>query len=99
MFIKFLYLNIFFLLFNLNISSLIDSNDITIIGTVGGYLHAINSHTLQKKWSVNIGGPLITANEGILKRDYTMIPMIDGSLLYHGVKGIFLFFINLTLLT
>jgi hypothetical protein len=63
-------------------------NDITLIGTVGGYLHAVNTITLEKIWSVNIGGPLLSAQELSTNLDYSMVPMIDGSLLYRGNKGV-----------
>jgi hypothetical protein len=43
--------------------SVIDNYDITVIGTVGGYLHAVDTVTLEKIWSVNIGGPLLSAQE------------------------------------
>jgi outer membrane protein assembly factor BamB len=63
-------------------------HDITLIGTVGGYLHAVNTITLEKIWSVNIGGPLLSAQELTTNLDYSMVPMIDGSLLYRGNKGV-----------
>jgi hypothetical protein len=43
--------------------TVIDNYDITVIGTVGGYLHAVDTITLEKIWSVNIGGPLLSAQE------------------------------------
>lgn len=68
-------------------SNSIQSHDITLIGTVGGYLYAVNPITLEKIWSVNIGGPLLSAQEISPSLDYSMVPMIDGSLLYRGNKG------------
>ena len=86
------FIHLILSLFSLISCSIIEkeeSNEVTIIGTIGGYLHAIKRDSLEVKWSINIGGPLLTANtKTTLKRDYQMIPMIDGTLLYSGIKGL-----------
>jgi hypothetical protein len=37
------------------------SDNITIIGTAGGFVYGIDSHSLEKKWTINTGGALLSA--------------------------------------
>jgi hypothetical protein len=40
-----------------------NNNNITIIGTMGGFIYGIDSHSLEKKWTINTGGPLLSAEQ------------------------------------
>jgi hypothetical protein len=46
------------------------STPFTIMGTVDGFLHAVDSYTLEKKWSISTGGPLLSAHEVKFFRKY-----------------------------
>ena len=39
------------------------SGNITIIGTKGGFIYGIDQKTLEKKWALDTGGPLLTAEQ------------------------------------
>lgn len=44
-------------------SAISDNASITIIGTMGGYIYGIDSLSLEKKWTVDTGGPLLSAEQ------------------------------------
>lgn len=65
------------------------SEDFTIVGTVDGFVHAIDSNN-HKKWSTQMGGSMISSHQNQAsghQRDYSVIPSIDGSLLLHSSGG------------
>jgi PQQ enzyme repeat len=66
-------------------------DELTIVGTVDGYVHAIDSSN-KKKWSTQTGDSMISSYQniqpGISQKDYySIIPSIDGSLLIHNAGG------------
>lgn len=69
-----------------------NSNNMTIIGTTGGFIYGIDTYSLEKKWAVNTGGPLLSAeqlsNPGQESLQYALFPSPDGSLVYTGTDGI-----------
>jgi hypothetical protein len=68
-----------------------EEEELTIVGTVDGYIHAIDSQN-QKKWSTSTGGSMISSHQNPsfnskVQRDYSIIPSLDGSLLVHNAGG------------
>lgn len=61
------------------------SDDIKIVGTADGFIHAVDSGN-NKIWSASTGGPMASHhNSGNL--DYNVIPATDGSLLVQSSQG------------
>ncbi len=61
------------------------SDDIKIVGTADGFIHAVDSSN-NKIWSTSTGGPMASHhNSGNL--DYNVIPATDGSLLVQSSQG------------
>lgn len=63
----------------------LDKDEITIIGTADGFIHAVDSNN-KKVWSTSTGGPL-SKHHSSGNLDYTVIPSSDGSLLIHNTEG------------
>lgn len=62
--------------------------DFIVLVTADGSLYAVEKETMDVLWVSSAGEALITAHRNFThKRDYSVIPSIDGSLLYHTVEG------------
>lgn len=68
-----------------NVQSSIDDDMITVVSTVDGYVHAIDSR-MQKLWSTDTGGSTIKSQNSALNQE-AVIPAVDGSLLVHSKEG------------
>jgi hypothetical protein len=63
----------------------LDEDELTIVGTADGMVHAVDSNN-NKVWSTPTGGPL-SKHHSAGNLDYTVIPSSDGSLLIHNSDG------------
>ncbi len=66
-----------------------DFNDVTLVSTADGMVHAIDSQTKEKVWSIDSGGPLATAHSSDENsRDFSLLPNLnDGTLLMRSGGG------------
>mmetsp|Transcript_23117 Transcript_23117/g.33864 ORF Transcript_23117/g.33864 Transcript_23117/m.33864 type:complete len:882 (-) Transcript_23117:419-3064(-) len=62
--------------------------DVVIICTSDGLLHAYSTSPLKPLWIYDTGRPIVSLNKyGNTSRAYSVVPSIDGRLVYHGLNG------------
>eukprot|EP00602_Paraphysomonas_sp_CaronLab_P004311 CAMPEP_0185030820 /NCGR_PEP_ID=MMETSP1103-20130426/17898_1 /TAXON_ID=36769 /ORGANISM="Paraphysomonas bandaiensis, Strain Caron Lab Isolate" /LENGTH=1201 /DNA_ID=CAMNT_0027566089 /DNA_START=102 /DNA_END=3707 /DNA_ORIENTATION=+ len=72
-----------------NVSLGYSGSSFAVIGTVGGLIHGIDRNTHEKLWTFSTGGPLISSHEcSVNRRAYSVVPLLDGSLVYRGNRGL-----------
>jgi hypothetical protein len=93
---------LFLSLSSLGTSEASGTSNITIIGTTGGYIYGIDSHSLEKKWAVNTGGPLLSAEQVRILLRHSLILLyfynfpIHFAVIVSGRRNVPIFFVPVT---
>ena len=64
----------------------VDEEPLTVINTVDGFVHGLDSSS-QQKWKIDTGGPLAAAHHCVEDRPYWLIPETSGDILVHSKEG------------